>query len=343
VTVNRNYYSPTALLFDLNDAFPKIAFQWRLIKRLETGEAVQGLTRLTAITTLTQMLEEISDATGGSIAIAKAARGMFPSLWAQLHINPIRASTEDMRGALKELHRMVDADERITPQLYGKAKTSTTPQSLTPNAPGILTKNQRRRGKDKMRIQELEQQLRAATSGTTNNNGNLAAPANTASAQVARRPEAHQLGKRLSGYRNTYAIGCTLVNKQPTKQSSRKHDSRKRTHWTRLDETQIGGRPVDAVVGQGAQVSLITNEAAEKLGVNVNTTFRPELKSPWGHAYTSYGVASARVSLADGPKRWMRLVVINESVDWDLLVGAKNLEELGVELMTPAMKKQLEA
>ncbi|KAJ1961265.1 hypothetical protein GGI12_003338 [Dipsacomyces acuminosporus] len=187
VTVNRSYYSPTALLVDLNDAFPKITFQLRLIKRLETGEAVKGLTRHNAVRKLSRMLEEISDATGGSIAIAKAARGMFPSLWAQLHINPIRASTEDMRGALKELHRMVDADERITPQLYGMAKTSSAPTPTGQNTSTGPAKKQRKRNKTNKIRQEWEEKFDALTKALINN-GSLAAPPKVASTQVVEKP-----------------------------------------------------------------------------------------------------------------------------------------------------------
>ncbi|KAJ2607541.1 hypothetical protein H4S08_004788 [Coemansia sp. RSA 1365] len=96
-----------------------------------------------------------------------------------------------------------------------------------------------------------------------------------------------------------------------------------------------------AVADLGAEVSVITLEAAQRLNQKVNTNQRPWLKPMWlGTEYRAYGHVKALVDIADGPQRWLDLVVVDDMQKWDLLLGNADLEHLDVRLETPAMRRR---
>ncbi|KAJ2612012.1 hypothetical protein H4S08_002886 [Coemansia sp. RSA 1365] len=98
---------------------------------------------------------------------------------------------------------------------------------------------------------------------------------------------------------------------------------------------------VKAVADPGAEVSVITLEAAQRLNQKVNTNQRPWLKPMWsGAEYRAYGRVKALVDIADGPRRWLDLVVVDDMQKWDLLLGNADLEHLDVRLETPAMRRR---
>ncbi|PIA12509.1 hypothetical protein COEREDRAFT_12693 [Coemansia reversa NRRL 1564] len=50
---------------------------------------------------------------------------------------------------------------------------------------------------------------------------------------------------------------------------------------------------------------------------------------------------NAHISIENGPKRWVTLVVVDCVQPWDLLLGSAHLKLLHIQLMIPAMVKQL--
>ncbi|PIA12766.1 hypothetical protein COEREDRAFT_12207 [Coemansia reversa NRRL 1564] len=81
-----------------------------------------------------------------------------------------------------------------------------------------------------------------------------------------------------------------------------------------------------------------------KLGkeLNVSTNRRLLLRSPWNEEpYRTIGTTNARISIENGLKRWVTLVVVDCVQPWDLLLGSAHLKLLHIQLMTLAMVKQL--
>ncbi|PIA17580.1 hypothetical protein COEREDRAFT_7540 [Coemansia reversa NRRL 1564] len=81
---------------------------------------------------------------------------------------------------------------------------------------------------------------------------------------------------------------------------------------------------------------------AQQLKLNISTKRRPLLRSPWNEEpYRTIGTTNARISIENGPKRWVTLVVVDCIQPWDLLLGSTHLKLLHIQLMTLAMVKQL--
>ncbi|PIA12523.1 hypothetical protein COEREDRAFT_12660 [Coemansia reversa NRRL 1564] len=57
--------------------------------------------------------------------------------------------------------------------------------------------------------------------------------------------------------------------------------------------------------------------------------------------YQAIGTTNACISIENGPKRWVTLVVVDCKQPWDLLLSNAHLKLLHIQLMTPAMVKQL--
>ncbi|KAJ2783725.1 hypothetical protein GGI18_003493, partial [Coemansia linderi] len=104
---------------------------------------------------------------------------------------------------------------------------------------------------------------------------------------------------------------------------------------------KIGTTDIKAVADPGAEISLLTLQAADRLGLAVHTDWRPRLIPAWARTpHTTEGYVNVRVEIADGPKRWTKAAVIDRPQKWEMLVGNKLLKELDVELVTPAMRRR---
>ncbi|KAJ1955453.1 hypothetical protein GGI12_005555 [Dipsacomyces acuminosporus] len=181
--------TPRALLDTLKTAFPKLPFQIRLVQRLESGEAIRGMTRQNAFMMLTDILQEVSDVSFGTMAVADATQKLFPAHWMHMRVNSCTASAEEIGEALKELECMLQVDKLATPQLYGKAKASAASTPTDPNTSAGPTKKQRKRNKTNKIRQEWEEKFDLLTKALINN-GSLAAPPKVVSTQVAEKPAA---------------------------------------------------------------------------------------------------------------------------------------------------------
>ncbi|PIA12758.1 hypothetical protein COEREDRAFT_12241 [Coemansia reversa NRRL 1564] len=105
---------------------------------------------------------------------------------------------------------------------------------------------------------------------------------------------------------------------------------------------EIGNQTIKTVADPGAAVSLIQLKTAQQLELNVSTNRRPLLHSPWNEEpYRTIGTMNTCISIENGLKHWVTLVVVDCVQPWDLLLGSTHLKLLHIQLMTPAMVKQL--
>ncbi|PIA12667.1 hypothetical protein COEREDRAFT_12399 [Coemansia reversa NRRL 1564] len=100
-----------------------------------------------------------------------------------------------------------------------------------------------------------------------------------------------------------------------------------------------------ALADTGAKVCLITERAAKRAGVTINTNSRPLLRTLWPDAmpHCSVGCAHICLQVENGPQIWTHAVVVSFGKGWDLLVGGKTLQQLGIQLTSPAMDRYLGA
>ncbi|KAJ1949063.1 hypothetical protein FBU59_001313, partial [Linderina macrospora] len=114
------------------------------------------------------------------------------------------------------------------------------------------------------------------------------------------------------------------------------------SYFTKVDHMKARNKHIDAVADPGSQVTLITVEAAKMLGLRIRTRSRPTLKALWpGADYVSLGRAHVELQVEAGPKVWDDVVVVDFPTRWQLLVGNKTLKRLGIEVVTPAMRKRI--
>ncbi|PIA12762.1 DNA/RNA polymerase [Coemansia reversa NRRL 1564] len=100
-----------------------------------------------------------------------------------------------------------------------------------------------------------------------------------------------------------------------------------------------------ALADTGAKVCLITERVAKHAGVTINTNSRLLLRTLWPDAvpHHSAGRAYIRLQVDNGPRIWMHAVIVSFGKGWDLLVGGKTLQQLGIQLTSPAMDRRLGA
>ncbi|PIA17564.1 hypothetical protein COEREDRAFT_7528 [Coemansia reversa NRRL 1564] len=100
-----------------------------------------------------------------------------------------------------------------------------------------------------------------------------------------------------------------------------------------------------ALADTSAKVCLITERAAKRAGVTINTNSRPLLRTLWPDAAPHHSVGCVHICLQveNGPRIWTHAVVVSFGKGWDLLVGGKTLQQLGIQLMSPAMDRCLGA
>ncbi|KAJ2806394.1 hypothetical protein H4R20_001706 [Coemansia guatemalensis] len=97
------------------------------------------------------------------------------------------------------------------------------------------------------------------------------------------------------------------------------------------------------LVDTGAKVCLITEQAARRIGLNITTNSRPLLCALWPDAAPHHSVGRAHICLCvdNGPQVWAHAIVVGFGKGWDILVGGKTLQQLGIQLTSPAMDRRL--
>ncbi|KAJ1718970.1 hypothetical protein LPJ61_006414, partial [Coemansia biformis] len=99
------------------------------------------------------------------------------------------------------------------------------------------------------------------------------------------------------------------------------------------------GIPVHAVGNTGSQVTLVTLEAARRLGLRITRHSRPLLKPLWpdGTPHVAYGRANIELRVENSPRAWAHAVVVDWRCRWEVLLGRDTLATLGVSPASPAM------
>ncbi|KAJ2781351.1 hypothetical protein H4R18_002926 [Coemansia javaensis] len=130
---------------------------------------------------------------------------------------------------------------------------------------------------------------------------------------------------------NSYTIGGIGIAPRAEDSSSGRQGGRL-SHLPLLPGLLCRGKEIRGRAYQGAQVSLITIAAAQRLGVHVSTSSRPTLSPLWPTAepYVSRGRARIRLRIpAERRAAWVRPVVVDFGDEcWDVLVGADVLGRL---------------
>ncbi|KAJ2173325.1 hypothetical protein EV180_007375, partial [Coemansia sp. RSA 518] len=113
-------------------------------------------------------------------------------------------------------------------------------------------------------------------------------------------------------------------------------------HLNRMSGITMKDQTVEAVVDPGAAVSLVTLDAAKRLGLRISSRSRPLLAPLWPTSapYQSIGRANIALSLESRPKKWIHAVVVGFKASWDILLGADAMKEFNIESMTPAMQRR---
>ncbi|KAJ2547059.1 hypothetical protein EV175_005367 [Coemansia sp. RSA 1933] len=114
------------------------------------------------------------------------------------------------------------------------------------------------------------------------------------------------------------------------------------SHLKNLENVYVKQDPVISAMDPGAQVTLVTRVAAERLGLKIRTQSRPLLKPLWPDpAHRSEGRAHIRLDILGGPQIWENAVVVDIPAPWDVLLGAKTLDRLGIMDAAPAMCRRI--
>ncbi|KAJ1904155.1 hypothetical protein LPJ81_002661 [Coemansia sp. IMI 209127] len=94
----------------------------------------------------------------------------------------------------------------------------------------------------------------------------------------------------------------------------------------------VRGLDVAAVLDTGAEVAIVTEEAADRLSLKLRPASRPLLRPLWpGAPYPS----------PTAPNLWINAVVVGFKAPWDILIGKKDIERIGILTATPAMQRRM--
>ncbi|KAJ1727381.1 hypothetical protein LPJ61_004599 [Coemansia biformis] len=111
---------------------------------------------------------------------------------------------------------------------------------------------------------------------------------------------------------------------------------------TTIPNVSAKGIPIHAVGDTGSQVTLVTLEAAQCLGLHITWHLCPLLKPLWPDStpHVTYGHANIELHVENSPRAWAHAVVINWCCHWEVLLGRDMLVTLGVSPASPAMLRR---
>ncbi|PIA13180.1 hypothetical protein COEREDRAFT_11677 [Coemansia reversa NRRL 1564] len=120
---------------------------------------------------------------------------------------------------------------------------------------------------------------------------------------------------------------------------------RKVSHLMAIPGLHAKNCELRALADTGAKVCLITERAAKCTGITININSRLLLRTLWPDAMPHHSVGRAHICLQveNGLRIWTHVVVVSFSKGWDLLVGGKTLQQLGIQLTSPMMDRHLGA
>ncbi|KAJ2607538.1 hypothetical protein H4S08_004785, partial [Coemansia sp. RSA 1365] len=338
VVKGQAYETLGAMFVDLHSVFLLVIYQQELLGMFKSGEAFKNVTRRSFARILKQYIDDCQGVPIGIAMLAEAIQKMLPMEWKIIHKQTTTITLEELTEAVVTLEEMflVDPDMQVKP--FGKMVKPKA--SLTETHPPKTTTSVNTANLVKAEPASIDVQPKKTTK-----QGRTAQKNAKARADKTEVEELRALVDRLvnSGKRTTDKKPNAANSGEQTRDKKPKTDGRQiKSHWVYLDAIEIGNKIIKTVADPGAAVSLIRSETAQQLKLNVLTERKPLLRSPRSkEPYKSLGTTNARVSIESGPKKWMQLVVVDSDQPWDLLLGSAHLCSLKVQLMTPAMVKQL--
>ncbi|KAJ2441336.1 hypothetical protein GGF42_007330 [Coemansia sp. RSA 2424] len=327
-----------SLLQEVENKFPVHIFREMLVMKLRDGLAFVQSGRKTLVKTARRIFESVSDMPEGPKIVAEALERVSPEAWACTGAdaaNVTRQQFEDALNIFELAIRKKPVVLNLTPSKPSLGKLpAASPKNLAENTaqtsvpdpvdkskkPVALPRHQCCQELYKVRAELAEYKLRE-----------IEAAADLARAQSEPTPPACQKPQKSS--HRTYP---RFAGWQSWTRSARVNDGRCVSPRAWLEGLQIGETIIRAAADSGPKtVSAITLDAANRLGLAVDTNWRPRLIPAWTRVpHLAAGYAEVTVNFADGPRRRTRVAVIDQQQPWDLLVGSKLLDALDVELVT---------
>ncbi|PIA15505.1 hypothetical protein COEREDRAFT_9217 [Coemansia reversa NRRL 1564] len=296
-----------SLVSALQITFPLVIYQQQLMDLIRSGEAFKGITRYNFGYVTKQYIDDFQELPVGLTMLANAIQKMFLVEWKIINRRTATITVEELTAAVVRLNEMFLVDPEMTPKPFGAMVKSKITSYSTINV---------------QVEQPANKVVKSMPSNPSPTSLNVPKPGKTAHKTAkARALQSEVLNLKAQITALTQADNVPLTSGNASK----------------------SGRP--AKLGKadlGAAVSLIRLETAQRLQLNVSTNRRPLLRSPWSEEpYQAIRTTNARISIENGPKRWVTLVVVDCKQPWDLLLGNAHLKLLHIQLMTPVMVKQL--
>ncbi|KAJ2746018.1 hypothetical protein GGI20_001720 [Coemansia sp. BCRC 34301] len=327
--------------------FPVDDFKKKLITRLRRGYVFKISGRKNLISDARRMLEDLGDLPGGLCAMADALSRVSPELWALTGVSAAHATYEDVENSLVIFARFVQ-DKKVALNLDPSNTQATKRSAANPEnpaketAPQPTSKSAVKLGKPQRRSrarcrEKLDQAKAKSEKYKAHEAAAVAALAKAQSAPSSALSVRQQQQQENCSHR----LYPRFAGSQSWLRSTRGGDGQSASTHVWLEGLQVGEATIRAAVNPvQASVSIITLDAADELGLAVDTNWRPHLLPAWIRApHLALGCAEVSVNFADGPKRRTRVVVVDQQQPWELLIGTKLLDALDVELVMQAKRE----
>ncbi|KAJ2386669.1 hypothetical protein H4S02_003745, partial [Coemansia sp. RSA 2611] len=281
--------------------YPLHHYQERVIRELRSGKAFNSETRETLSQKASEILDSIGDWPSGPEALALALEKVAGHLWSQQKVHAARATRRDVESAIGRFEDTLLADT-LTKLNLGSVDSSA----------------EKKASKAEVKKSEPVEEVKNSE------------------------PKSRNAKRRANRWKSKKEGEEAIKEVQTLKAELRQMRAANASNAaTAGPEVKIGTTDIKAVADPGAEISLLTLQAADRLGLTVHTDWRPRLIPAWARTpHTTEGYVNVRVEIADGPKRWTKAAVIDRPQKWEMLVGNKLLKELDVELVTPAMRRR---
>ncbi|KAJ2456828.1 hypothetical protein GGF42_003040 [Coemansia sp. RSA 2424] len=333
-----------SLLQELENKFPVHIFRKRLIAKLRNGRAFLRSGRKTLANTAWRILEVVGDLPEGPKIVAEALERVSPEAWACTGADAANVTCQQVEDALIMFERAIRKKTVVLNLIprnssLGKlsaaslenpventAQTSVSDPVDKSKKPVALPRDKCCQELYKVRAELAKYKLRETEAAA-----DLARAQSEPAPTVCQKPQksSHRTYPRFAGW-------------QSWTRSARVSDGRCVSPRAWLEGLQVGETIVRAAADYGPKaVSVITLDAANRLGLAVDTNWRPRLVPAWMRVpHLAVGYAEVTVNFADGPRRRTRVAVVDQQQPWDLLVGSKLLDALDVELVTLAKRRR---
>ncbi|PIA12887.1 hypothetical protein COEREDRAFT_12020 [Coemansia reversa NRRL 1564] len=298
-----------SLLSALQIVFSLIIYQQHLLELIRSGEAFRDISQYNFGWIIKQYIDDCQELPIGLTMIADALQRMFPAEWKIINQRTATITIDELTAAVVKLEEMFLVDPEMTPKPFGSmVKPKVTPCTL----------------------------INVKVEKPMDKSGNILPPMPVSEPVPLMTPKPGKTACKTAKARKLQAEVLDLK----TQLASMTQAANVPLPSGNTPNPKGPAKPGKA--DPGAAVSLIQLKTAQQLELNVSTNRRPLLCSPWNEEpYRTIGTTNARISIENGLKCWVTLVVVDCVQPWDLLLGSAHLKLLHIQLMTPAMVKQL--